>query len=242
MTSDQPSGGLPDIQRAALQLNGLVLLHGYLQRVAIYDAVTARLGGTTPIVDGDAELVGAVEALGVITANFDQSAGLTVEQEVIAAGLIEIVRPRVAARLFAAGDGIDELWHQVAVITATFHSDVHISEGLRSVARLYQSDALDEVEARHQELLERAGIASQLVEAVAEVATPGAEPLADDKLGAIGAWYADINHPDLATQDGIDADLEQIAALLAGTPLDLDDATDTAPGDASPDQAPGSAP
>lgn len=190
--------------KSQLQLNGLVILYSYLQRIFVYDMVLAKFGAEAPKTGSQEVWHGCLEEVGKAIAEFDTDAGLT---EADQARMIEISESASAAMRARRADPDAPLPERLAAVAGDLYCGQHRNNGL-----VYWGDKFDEVVAdRYRQQIPTHWNTTNTISGYVAEALEGS-PLPEADEARLAAWFASA----CELVSAVDDDLAQTARLLAG--------------------------
>ncbi|MFT3898653.1 MAG: hypothetical protein QM728_00185 [Gordonia sp. (in: high G+C Gram-positive bacteria)] len=191
---------------AQLQLNGLVMLYAYLQRIYVYDKVLATIPDRAPEHHDPAsppELTTLIEKTGKTIAAFPTESGLSDEQVDSFTPVVDFAQAAMSNRAAHPGTPLRE--QLAAVAGARFHNQ-HLVEGLIMWGDNYRPETADQ----YRQRVLPARNDTRLLTAFVAKASLGQLP--EEEQLRVGEWYDAV----IRTTPGVDGDMGLITSLLRG--------------------------
>jgi hypothetical protein len=176
------------------QLNGLVLLYAYLQRVFVHAKVSA---GAIP--DPVPELL---DVAGTAIQSFDQDAGLSGEERRRLLDLTGEARSLMREHL-PRPDA--ELPEQLASVAAALYAEEHVNNGIIHMGDIYDPEVADRFRQRIPHFRDQIAVITDFV----GKATDGV-PLTAEENAKLDSWFADVT----GSAENIEQDFRQIEQYL----------------------------
>jgi hypothetical protein len=190
--------------KSQLQLNGLVILYSYLQRIFVYDTVLAKFGVEASKTGGQEVWHGYLEQVGKAIAGFDTDTGLN---EADQARMIEISEAASAAMRARRADPDAQLPGRLAAVAGDLYCGQHRNNGL-----VYWGDKFDEAVAdRYRQQIPTHWNTTNTISGYVAKALEGS-PLPEADEARLATWFAST----CKLVSAVDDDLAQTARLLAG--------------------------
>jgi len=189
---------------AQSQLNGLVILYAYLQRIFVYDMVLATIPGDPPRLPAP-DTANLLDRTSAAIGRCDPRAGLPADTVVDMDAVLAAASDAMAARV--ARPNAPQRERIAAIAGDRFHHR-HLVEGLVFWGDRYQPETADRY---RQQLLSTRAAAQDLTALVARAADG---PLPASDLAQIDTWYESV----VATAGNIPKDLALIARLIHSQP------------------------
>ncbi|QIS14270.1 hypothetical protein [Nocardia arthritidis] len=185
------------------QLNGLVVLYAYLQRIFMYDKVIAGLGAA-PVAGDGWDWPACLDEVGVVIGRFDRLAGLS-DPDVTR--LLDILGEVRAAMRRRRPDPDASLPERLAAVAGDLHGGMHSNDGIVFWGETFDSTVADRYRQRtrtHRSMV-------NTINGYVAKATDGGVLTADD-LARVDAWFTKV----CTGSPGIERDLTRAGELLRG--------------------------
>lgn len=190
--------------KSQIQLNGLVILYSYLQRIFVYDTVLSKFGADSPKTGNQEVWHGYLQEVGKAMAEFDTDAGLA---ETDQARMIEIDREASAALRARRAEPAAPLPEQLAAVAGDLYCGQHRNNGL-----VYWGDKFDEnVADRYRQQIPSHWNTTNTISSYVGKTLQGT-PLSEADEAQLATWFASACRLTAAVDD----DLAQVELLLAG--------------------------
>ncbi|RJO74750.1 hypothetical protein D5S18_14925 [Nocardia panacis] len=182
------------------QLDGLVVLYTYLQRISVYDRVIDGLGAGRR----DDGWSGPLGEVGAIIGRFDRGTRLDAAEVAHLLDILDTVRAAMRRR---RPDPDASLPERLAVVAGDLHGGLHHSEGVVRWGEIYDAAAAR----RHrQRAVAHRGLVNTVNEYVARAGAGGV--LGAEELARIDAWFTKV----CTGSPGIERDLRRAGEALRG--------------------------
>ncbi len=188
---------------ARLQLNGLVVLYAYLQRIFVYDKVIALIPDEAAAPAAVAELPALLERTGAATTAFDTSAGLHAATVAEFDAVLAAVRAAMSER---AAQPHAPLRNRLAAIAGDRYHAEYLINGLVHWGTQFAPEAADYYRQQTPATRDQVAVISGLVDAASK------DALSADDLARIDTWHDQV----VAFTPAVAADLDLTADLLHG--------------------------
>lgn len=189
------------------QLNGLVVLYAYLQRIFVYDKVIAGFSVTPPSGSGPVSSsgwAGCLDEVGSIIGAFDRDTGLAETQ---LSRLLEILGEVRAAMRARRPDPDAPLPERLAAVAGDLYGGMHTNDGIVHWGGTFDPAVADRY--RQRTLGHRAAV--NTISGFVARATAG-NALGADDLARLDAWFTGV----CAGTAAVERDLDDAAELLQG--------------------------
>ncbi|WP_018180244.1 hypothetical protein [Jongsikchunia kroppenstedtii] len=188
---------------AQWQLNGLVMLYAYLQRVFVYDKVIATIPGDTAVPVSVENLPSMLERTSKAIGAFDTETGLSDADQRDFAAILDAVRAALSDRATHANAPLRD---RLAAIAGDRLGGQYLLEGLVLWGDRYSAAAADRF---RQKVLPARGAANEVTRLVADAAR---DALTADDHARVDSWYTEVARASAGSAD----DLALVSELLAG--------------------------
>ncbi|MEC3982564.1 hypothetical protein [Amycolatopsis sp. H20-H5] len=165
------------------QLNGLILLYAYLQRVFVHDRVGAGFPGAAARTGPD-PIPGLLDGVGTAIKTFDKDAGLSAEDGKRLLETTGSARSLMRAHLPRPDAALPE---QLASVAAALYAEEHVNNGLVHLGDIFDPEVADQFRQRIPQFRTQVGVITGYVGKVT-----GGEPLTGEENAQLGSWFTNV--------------------------------------------------